>query len=131
MRKEVPRIVVPKSLVKVKLRRRSNSDTEDTSSESSTSSDRSSEAETSATTTTTTKSTTVSSKDVAAAVTALPDVVGLYWPLGHNMIVAFSRSRWSTYMNKAGRPVVDGLAKELVDDIFAWRSPENSSCKDK
>jgi Putative serine esterase (DUF676) len=131
MRKEVPRIVVPKSLVKVKLRRRSNSDTEDTSSESSTSSDRSSEAETSATTTTTTKSTTVSSKDVAAAVTALPDVVGLYWPLGHNMIVAFSRSRWSTYMNKAGRPVVDGLAKELVDDIFAWRSPENISCKDK
>jgi Putative serine esterase (DUF676) len=133
MRKEVPRIVVPKSLVKVKLRRRSNSDTEDTSSESSTSSDRSSEAETSSanTTTTTKNTTTVSSKDVAAAVTALPDVVGLYWPLGHNMIVAFSRSRWSTYMNKAGRPVVDGLAKELVDDIFAWRSPDNSTCKDK
>jgi hypothetical protein len=34
------------------------------------------------------------------------------------MMVAFSRSRWSTYMNKAGRPVVDALAQELVDDIF-------------
>jgi hypothetical protein len=123
MRKEVPRIVVPKSLVKVKLRHRSSSDTEDSSSESSTSSDRSSEADTS-TNNATTRTTTVSSKDVAAAVTALPDVVGLYWPLGHNMIVAFSRSRWSTYMNKAGRPIVDGLAKELVDDIFAWRSTE-------
>jgi Putative serine esterase (DUF676) len=119
MRKEVPRIVVPKALVK--LQRRSNSDSEDTSSESSTGSDRS---EADAATT----RTTVSSKDVAAAVTALPDVVGLYWPLGHNMIVAFSRSRWSTYMNKAGRPVVDGLARELVDDIFAWRSGEH--CKE-
>lgn len=109
MRKEVPRIVVPKSFVK--MRRSSNSDSDDTESDSSTSSERS-EGEP-------TKSI-VSSKDVAAAVTALPDVVGLYWPLGHNMIVAFSRSRWSTYMNKAGRPVVDGLAKELVDDIFAW-----------
>jgi hypothetical protein len=25
-------------------------------------------------------------------------------------------------MNKAGRPVVDGLAKEMVEDIFAWGS---------
>lgn len=113
MRKEVPRIVVPKSISKI--RRSSNSDSDDTASDSSTSSERS-EGEPS--------KATVSSKDVAAAVTALPDVVGLYWPLGHNMIVAFSRSRWSSYMNKAGRPVVDGLAKELVDDIFAWDGPE-------
>jgi len=41
-------------------------------------------------------------------------------PLGHNMICAVSRSRMSTYMNKGGRPVVDSLAKELVEDIFLW-----------
>jgi Putative serine esterase (DUF676) len=70
------------------------------------------------------KGTVVSSKDVAAAV--LPplstkkddELFALHWPIGHNMMVAFSRSRWSTYMNKAGRPVVDALAQELVDDIF-------------
>jgi Putative serine esterase (DUF676) len=44
----------------------------------------------------------------------------IHWPLGHNMIVAFSRSRWSAHMNKAGRPIVDGLAKEIVNDIFAF-----------
>jgi hypothetical protein len=38
----------------------------------------------------------------------------IHWPLGHNMIVAFSRSRWSAHMNKAGRPVVDALANEIV-----------------
>lgn len=69
----------------------------------------------------------VCSKEVAAAVstTALLDDgdVALHWPIGHNMIVAFSRSRWSTYMNKAGRPVVDELVTELVDDIFAFRPP--------
>jgi Putative serine esterase (DUF676) len=69
----------------------------------------------------------VPSKDVAAAVaTTTPllstdqDEISLQWPLGHNMMVAFSRSKWSAYMNKAGRPVVDSLAKELVDDIFAF-----------
>jgi Putative serine esterase (DUF676) len=44
----------------------------------------------------------------------------IHWPLGHNMIVAFSRSRWSAHMNKAGRPVVDALAKEIVHDILAF-----------
>lgn len=45
----------------------------------------------------------------------------IHWPLGHNMIVAFSRSRWSAHMNKAGRPVVDALAKEIVHDILAFQ----------
>ena len=45
----------------------------------------------------------------------------IHWPLGHNMIVAFSRSRWSAHMNKAGRPVVDALAKEIVNDILAFQ----------
>jgi Putative serine esterase (DUF676) len=67
------------------------------------------------------------SKDVAAAVAATTPLVStdrgeisLQWPLGHNMMVAFSRSKWSAYMNKAGRPVVDSLAKELVKEIFAF-----------
>jgi Putative serine esterase (DUF676) len=71
----------------------------------------------------------VPSKDVAAAVAATTPLVttdrgevSLQWPLGHNMMVAFSRSKWSAYMNKAGRPVVDSLARELVDDIFAFRA---------
>jgi hypothetical protein len=46
---------------------------------------------------------------------------GLYLPMGHNMIVAFSRSSIRTYMNKGGRPVVDALAKEVVEDIFSWK----------
>jgi hypothetical protein len=71
------------------------------------------------------KGSVVGSKDVAEAVLgpALLDEEFFHWPLGHNMMVAFSRNRLSTYMNKAGRPVVDSLAKELVDDIFDWKSP--------
>ena len=67
----------------------------------------------------------LSSKEVAASVltTALPDEeLAFHWPMGHNMIVAFSRSRWSTKMYKAGRPVVDSLVKELVDDILAFEN---------
>jgi hypothetical protein len=64
----------------------------------------------------------VGSRDVAAAVTAPMFEEKLHWPVGHNMMVAFSRSRWSTYMNKGGRPVVDSLAKELVQDIFTWNN---------
>jgi hypothetical protein len=60
----------------------------------------------------------VQSKDVATAV-ALQADNRVSLPLGHNMMVAFSRSRISTFMNKGGRPVVDALAKELVEDIFS------------
>jgi len=67
----------------------------------------------------------VSSKDVAAAVTTPIFEDTFHWPVGHNMIVAFSRSRLSTYLNKAGRPVVDALAKELVEDVFSWM-PEDA-----
>lgn len=66
----------------------------------------------------------VESREVAAAVT-LPTDNRVALPLGHNMIVAFSRSPLSTFMNKGGRPVVDALAKEMVEDIFSWRdSPD-------
>ena len=62
----------------------------------------------------------VGSKDVAAAVTKpIFDSRQFHWPMGHNMIVAFSRSRFSSYLNRAGRPFVDNLARDLVHDIFS------------
>ncbi|KAG7357269.1 DUF676 putative serine esterase domain containing protein [Nitzschia inconspicua] len=66
----------------------------------------------------------VASKDIANAV-RIPEDNRVALPLGHNMIVAFSRSRFTTFMNKGGRPVVDALAKELVDDIFSWDGSNN------
>lgn len=63
----------------------------------------------------------VGSKDIAAAVTVPLFDEQFHWPMGHNMIVAFSRSKLSAYLNKAGRPVVDALAKSLVEDIFSWQ----------
>jgi hypothetical protein len=66
------------------------------------------------------------SKDLASAV-GLPNDNRVSWPLGHNMIVAFSRSRMSTFMNKGGRPVVNAVAKELVEDIFAWDVPSTNT----
>mmetsp|Transcript_12459 Transcript_12459/g.28852 ORF Transcript_12459/g.28852 Transcript_12459/m.28852 type:complete len:289 (+) Transcript_12459:1026-1892(+) len=69
----------------------------------------------------------VESRDVVSAVTSPSDTESqqqMVLPIGHNMIVAFSRSRLSTLINKGGRPVVDALAKELVDDIFTWQPLE-------
>jgi hypothetical protein len=65
----------------------------------------------------------VESRDVAKSVKLDADdqYHRLHLPVGHNMIVAFSRGRLSTFMNKGGRPVVDALAKELVEDIFSWK----------
>ena len=62
----------------------------------------------------------VQSKDVASAVAVPPTFDRLSIPLGHNMMVAFSRSPATTSFYKGGRPVVDVLAKELVRDIFSW-----------
>lgn len=61
----------------------------------------------------------VESREVAAAV-ASPMDNRVALPLGHNMIVAFSRSRLLTFLNKGGRPIVDALAQELVEEIFTW-----------
>lgn len=69
----------------------------------------------------------VGSKDVASAVTNKPDSQKVFLPMGHNMIVAFSRDKYSTRINKGGRPIVDSLAKELVDDIFSWKQQEEGS----
>jgi hypothetical protein len=37
------------------------------------------------------------------------------------MMVAFSQSCISTFINKGGRPIVDALANELVEGIFSWK----------
>ena len=66
----------------------------------------------------------VSSRDVATAVSSSATDNRLYYPMGHNMIVAFSRSRRSSLINKGGRPIVDALAKELVEDIFKWNKKQ-------
>jgi hypothetical protein len=72
-----------------------------------------------------TKGLLIESKELALAVTAPLFDDNFHWPVGHNMIVAFSRSRLSSYLNKAGRPVVDSIARTLVQDILEW-SPEES-----
>lgn len=46
----------------------------------------------------------------------------LHLPVGHNMICAFSRGRVSSHMNRGGRPVMDALAKELVDEILGAKN---------
>jgi len=57
------------------------------------------------------------SKDLATVI-SLHNDNRLYFPAGHNMMVAFSRSKLSSFLHKGGRPVVDALARELVRDIF-------------
>jgi hypothetical protein len=69
----------------------------------------------------------VSSKDVAAAVQLPDNEIAFHWPMGHNMMVAFSRSRLSTYINKAGRPVVDALAAEILQEIFSFSSTSTNN----
>ena len=41
-----------------------------------------------------------------------------YFPLSHDMLVARSRDRLCTELFKGGRPVVDSLAKDIVNDIL-------------
>ncbi|KAL7574262.1 hypothetical protein ACA910_012513 [Epithemia clementina (nom. ined.)] len=62
------------------------------------------------------------SREVFHAVSAAPSQANdpFHWPFGHNMIVAMSRNSIYTYLNKSGRPIVDALAAELVDDIFSF-----------
>ena len=71
-----------------------------------------------------------SSRDVAAALTAPLFDEKLHFPLGHNMMVAMSRSRLSAYMHKAGRPVVESVARELVDSIFSWSDGDDDDDDD-
>ena len=65
----------------------------------------------------------VGSGEVAEATRKSPDLNRITWPLGHNMIVAFSRDKKRASFYKGGRPVVDALANELIEFIFAWEVP--------
>ena len=65
----------------------------------------------------------VGSGEVAEATRRAPDLNRIAWPLGHNMIVAFARDKKRASFYKGGRPVVDALASELVEFIFAWELP--------
>mmetsp|Transcript_7458 Transcript_7458/g.18843 ORF Transcript_7458/g.18843 Transcript_7458/m.18843 type:complete len:641 (-) Transcript_7458:141-2063(-) len=66
------------------------------------------------------------SKEIFQALTAPPEAneQPFHWPFGHNMIVAMSRNSVYTYLNKGGRPIVDGIAAQLVDDIVAFDEPQ-------
>jgi len=41
-------------------------------------------------------------------------------PLGHTTMIANSKNAAVTWLNKAGQPVVDCMAKELIEDILLW-----------
>lgn len=58
------------------------------------------------------------SKEVASA-TKHNGSNRIIYPLGHNMIVAVSRCDKSASFNSGGRPVIDALAKEVVELIFS------------
>jgi hypothetical protein len=61
----------------------------------------------------------VSSKDLCNAISsAHGNHISL--PFGHNAICAFERGSFSTTFNKGGRPVMDSLAINLVEDISTW-----------
>jgi hypothetical protein len=49
-------------------------------------------------------------------------------PIGHNMIIAHTKpnSRFSTAVNKRGRPVMDSLAQELVHEVLHWNGAHGS-----
>lgn len=66
----------------------------------------------------------VESRDICSAMRSNDRIS---FPLGHNMICAFSRSPFSTFMYQGGRPVVDSLARELVEDIFSWSNTSTAS----
>lgn len=121
VRKEIPKITLPKALV-----RRTNStnvtNTTETSSGESDGDDNSKELIHQLK-----ERGVVSSKDVAAALTKpLFFDEKFHWPMGHNMIVAFSRGPISAYINRGGRPVVDNLANELVHTIFSWNNDKST-----
>eukprot|EP00592_Proboscia_alata_P017493 CAMPEP_0194400604 /NCGR_PEP_ID=MMETSP0174-20130528/127325_1 /TAXON_ID=216777 /ORGANISM="Proboscia alata, Strain PI-D3" /LENGTH=273 /DNA_ID=CAMNT_0039197177 /DNA_START=1337 /DNA_END=2158 /DNA_ORIENTATION=- len=65
----------------------------------------------------------VESKDLARALRPPRDRISL--PIGHNMLVAFSRDRFSTQIYRGGRPVMDLLAEELTNEILRWSRPSD------
>ena len=55
------------------------------------------------------------SRDVANAYSIPDDFIG--FPLGHNTMVAVAQSRF-TFVFKGGRPLMDKLALEMIDEIL-------------
>ena len=72
----------------------------------------------------------VESRDVASLV-SMPEDMRLHFPLGHNLFVALSREGISGRIYKGGRPVMDALAKQLVQDIFGWSIEEENEEAEK
>jgi Putative serine esterase (DUF676) len=72
----------------------------------------------------------VESRDVASLVST-PEDMKISAPIGHNLMVALSREGISGGLYKAGRPVMDLLAKELVHDIFDWNFQEETNVAEK
>mmetsp|Transcript_1412 Transcript_1412/g.2576 ORF Transcript_1412/g.2576 Transcript_1412/m.2576 type:complete len:607 (-) Transcript_1412:4794-6614(-) len=58
------------------------------------------------------------SRDVANAFSSPSDV--LAFPLGHNTLVAVEKHGLSKTVFQGGRPLMDELAKEIVEEILAW-----------
>ena len=67
----------------------------------------------------------VESRSIANVFSSASDV--LTFPLGHNTLVAVEKHGLSKAVFKAGRPVMDGLAKEIVEEILAWDCDTNDS----
>jgi hypothetical protein len=67
----------------------------------------------------------VESRSIANVFSSASDV--LPFPLGHNTLVAVEKHGLSKAVFKAGRPVMDGLAKEIVVEILAWNWDTNNS----
>ena len=61
----------------------------------------------------------VESRDVASAV-SIPEDMRFHFPIGHNLMVAKDGGVVLGSLYKGGRPVMDALAKRLVEDIFGW-----------
>ncbi len=57
------------------------------------------------------------SRDVASAYSIPDDFIG--FPLGHNTMVAVAQSRF-TFVFKGGRPLMDKLALEMIDEILKY-----------
>lgn len=57
------------------------------------------------------------SRDVANAYSIPDDFIG--FPLGHNTMVAVAQSRF-TFVFKGGRPLMDKLAVEMIDEILNY-----------
>jgi len=58
----------------------------------------------------------VESRDVASAYSTPEDVIA--FPLGHNTMVAVEKSIYTSRVFKGGRPLMDNLAKELLEEIL-------------